>query len=51
MPVAGAVEINQQEHQAFLDSLPVVVPAEPRDIYAELDQLTAELKTKGVIDA
>jgi len=48
-PVEGATEITEKEHDDYLAGLPVPDPEQVRDLVTEFDQLTAELKEKGVI--
>ncbi len=51
LPINGAVEIDKTEFDAYIASLPPPVIKPPRDLAAELDNLKAELKAKGIIDA
>ena len=37
--VAGAIEINQAEYDAYLSSLPIPVPTPSRDFLKEIDEL------------
>ena len=41
--VKGAVEITQTEFDAFIASLPVVIPPPVRDLVAEIDDLKARI--------
>lgn len=49
LAIAGAIEINKVEFDAFIAGLPL--GPNPRDLAKELDSLKATLITKGVITA
>ncbi len=49
LPVAGAIEINKAEYDAFIAALPAPEVIIPRDPLKELDELKAALISKGVI--
>lgn len=43
LDIEGAIEIDQAEYQAFIDSLPVIEPEPQRDLEKELDDLKARV--------
>lgn len=50
MPVEGAIEIEKAEFDNYIASLPEPDIPPERNALAELDKLTTELKSKGVIE-
>lgn len=47
--VDGAIEIDRAEHDGFVSSLKPAPQPEPRNLAAEVDELKAKLKAKGII--
>lgn len=49
LDILGAIEISKKEFDAFIASLPQPSPAPVRDLAKEFDDLTKQLKSKGII--
>ena len=47
--IKGAKEITEAEFNHFIDSLPIPEPKPIRDLAAEIDDIKAKLKEKGIL--
>lgn len=43
------VKATKAEYDNFIASLPIITPNPPRDLAAEVDEIKAKLKEKGVL--